>query len=306
MELAPVVLFVYNRLEHTIRTIEALSANNLAEKTDLIIYSDGWKNEIDIPKVLNIRSYLGKIKGFKNIEVICREKNLGLSNNIISGVTDVCNKYGKVIVLEDDLLTSKYFLTFMNQAIDKYIHNKKVCSIHAYVYPTTQILPETFFIKGADCWGWATWSSAWETFETNGSKLLTEIKSKKLDKEFNFSNSFDYIKMLENQVNGNNNSWAIRWYASCFLNDLYTLYPGKSLVSNIGFDDSGTHSGNTNVFNQISYNGKINIKDVLVRNDKLAYTAFVKYFRKNGFYESRFKKTLKILFPKRLINLFKQ
>ena len=296
MKLAPIILFTYNRLEHTKYTITALKNNFLASISDIYIFSDAPKNDTHKNDVIKVRNFLKQITGFNKVEIIERNINFGLSNNIIEGVTEICNKHGKVIVIEDDVITSPYFLLFMNEGINKYINHEKVCSIHGYVYPTQFILPNTFFLKGADCWGWATWTSAWSKFEINGKKLLNEIKGKSLEKEFNFNNSFDYVQMLTDQVEGKNNSWAIRWYASCFLKNLYTLYPGKSLISNNGFDDSGTHSGKSNVFNQEIYSEKIIIEDIPVENSLIAYNAFINYFRKQNFYNRIFKKTIKKYF----------
>lgn len=306
MIVAPVLLFTYNRLEHTKKTLSALLDNFLSNITDLYIYSDGPKNELDKCKIIELRKYLYNINGFKSVKIIERNENYGLSKNIISGVSEICKKHGKVIVLEDDLITSPYFLTYMNEAINKYIYNPNVSCIHGYVYPVNVELPNTFFIKGADCWGWATWSSAWNLFEKNGTKLLSEIKSKNLIREFNFNNSYDYIKMLEDQICGINDSWAIRWYASCFLKNLYTLYPGKSLISNSGFDNSGTHSGNTNIFNQENFSGKIMLEDIPIINSPIAYPAFVNYFKKNKFYNNKFKKIIKSYLPNQLINLLRK
>ncbi len=306
MVLAPIVLFVYNRLQHTIKTIEALKKNELASKSVLYIYSDGPKNLYDETSVIELRKYLYGISGFFKVSIIERSNNFGLSDNIIEGVTSICNKYGKVIVLEDDLVTSPFFLTYMNEGIDKYINHKNVCSIHGYVYPISDSLPETFFIKGADCWGWATWTKAWNNFEIDGKKLLAEIKYNNLTKEFNFNNSFDYVKMLEDQICGRNNSWAIRWYASCFLNNMYTLYPGKSLISNIGFDGSGTHSGRSLIFNQEYFSSGISIKDIPVKNNEIAYKAFVMYFTKNKFYSYRWKKVIKKILPINIIVLLRK
>jgi hypothetical protein len=306
MKVAPIILFTYNRLEHTKNIITALKNNVLASISNLYIFSDAPKNEINKYEVNEVRNFLKQITGFKKVEIIERDINFGLSNNIIDGVTEICNRYGRVIVLEDDLITSPYFLTYMNEAINIYNTNESVGTIHGYVYPTKETLPNTFFIKGADCWGWATWSSAWCKFEKNGVKLLNEIRAKSLEKEFNFNNNFDYVQMLEDQIEGKNNSWAIRWYASCFLNNLYTLYPGKSLVSNIGFDNSGTHSGESNAFNQEINSDKIFIDEIPVENSVIAYNAFSNYFRKQNFYNSKFKKTIKKIIPKQLLNIYRK
>jgi len=306
MNLSPVIIFAYNRLDHIQKTINSLLNNVLSNQSDVFIYSDEAKSQIEYNNVFEVRKYLQNVQGFKSIKIVERNENYGLSKNIIEGVTEIINRYGKVIVLEDDLITSPYFLTYMNEAINKYIDNPKVCSIHGYVYPVKDNLPDTFFIKGADCWGWATWTSAWNTFEKNGTKLLAEIKSQKLEKEFNFNNSFDYVKMLEDQIDGKNNSWAIRWYASCFLNNLYILYPGQSLVSNIGFDGTGIHSGKSTIFNQFNHLTKINILDIPVENNEIAYEAFVHYFKSNKFYTNKVKKIIKKILPINLLNIYKK
>ena len=240
MSLAPIVLFVYNRTDHTKQTVEALQKNELASESELFIYSDAAKNEEAKNKVQEVRDYIHTIDGFKKITIIEREKNWGLADSIIDGVTKIVNEYGKIIVLEDDLVTSPYFLKFMNDALTMYENELKVASIHGYIYPIEN-LPETFFIKGADCWGWATWQDRWDIFEPNGQKLLEELKSTKLENEADFNGSYEFTKMLKDQIDGKNNSWAIRWYMSAFLKDMLTLYPGQSYVQNIGFSEEATH-----------------------------------------------------------------
>ena len=223
MNLAPIVLFVYNRPWHTKQTVKALQNNDLANKSKLYIFSDAAKNDAEVENVEKVREYIKTIDGFKHITIVEREKNCGLANSIISGVTEIVNSYGKIIVLEDDLVTSKYFLSFMNGALEFYKDESKVISIHGYIYPIKSDLPETFFIKGADCWGWATWKRGWDIFEADGKKLLDELKDKNLEKKFDINGSYAYTRMLSGQVARRNNSWAIRWYASAFLKDKLTL-----------------------------------------------------------------------------------
>jgi len=248
--LAPIVLFVYNRPWHTQQTIEALQKNSLATDSELFIYSDAPKNDSAIPLVKAVREYIKSIKGFKNVSIIERRTNYGLASSIIDGVTRITNEFGKVIVLEDDLVTSPHFLNYMNDGLSLYENDENVASIHGYIYPIDK-LPETFFIKGADCWGWATWKRAWNIFEPDGKVLLEKLTSSGLQNEADFNGSYQYTKMLEDQIIGKNNSWAIRWYMSAFLEDMLTLYPGKSFVENIGNDGSGTHSEETKVFSAI-------------------------------------------------------
>ncbi len=162
MNLSPIALFVYNRLEETQKTIEYLTKNELAEKSKLFIFSDGFKDEKDKLKVNEVRNYLRTIRGFEEIKIIEKEKNYGLANSIIKGVTGVVNEYGKVIVLEDDLLTSPYFLKFMNDALYLYERENRVGAICGYVYSMKEQLPETFFLRFFNSWGWATWKKKME------------------------------------------------------------------------------------------------------------------------------------------------
>ena len=247
---APIVLFTYARPDHTRRTVESLQRNHLASSSDLIIFSDAAKTLDKIKLVDEVRSYIDKIDGFNSVVCHCRTSNYGLSKSIIDGVGHVLNNYGRVIVLEDDMVTSHHFLTYMNEALDKYADDSRVISIHGYTYPVTMQLPEAFFLQGADCWGWATWRRGWKLFEADGKQLLEELEQRNLIREFNFNNTYLYSNMLEEQIRGRNDSWAVRWYASAFLAGKLTLYPGRSLVHNIGNDNSGTHceeSTNLNV-----------------------------------------------------------
>lgn len=282
MFLAPIVLFVYNRLPHAKQTVEALQKNYLASESDLIIYSDGAKNEQAFSQVNEVREYLKTITGFKSVFIIERDKNWGLADNIIDGVTEIVNKYGTIIVLEDDMLTSQYFLKYMNEALEFYEYEQNVISIHGYNYPVKENLPDTFFLKGADCWGWATWKRGWNLFEQDGKKLYDEIVNKKLKNEFNFYNSYDYLDMLKRQCEGKNNSWAVRWYASAFLKNKLTLYPGKSLVNNIGLDGSGTHCANGSNLSAELKNNMIKIGNITIEENQIAKKAIRNFFQKNN------------------------
>jgi len=244
---APVALFTYNRPWHTQQTLDALKKNLLAENTNLFIFSDGPKNAGDTTKVNEVRSITRSISGFKGIEFVEKERNNGLSKSIVSGVSEIIDRFGRVIVLEDDMVTNPFFLTYMNQALETYAENPKVACIHAWVYPIDG-LPDYFFLKGADCWGWATWKRAWKFYESDGKKLLSELRKLNLEKDANFNNSYDFSRMLINQVYGVSDSWAIRWYISAFLNDMLCLYPGKPFLQNIGLDSSGTNCSTTSIF----------------------------------------------------------
>jgi hypothetical protein len=277
-KLAPIILFVYNRPECTKQTLEALQKNELASKSELFIYSDSAKNKNDLEKVVKVREYIKNIDGFKKIIIRKTKENIGLANSIINGVTKVINEYGKIIVLEDDLVTSRFFLRFMNEALVAYKDEPRVASIHGYIYPIKN-LPETFFIKGADCWGWATWNNKWSIFESDGKKLLDNVKKKNLEREINFNDSYNYTKMLKNQIMGKNDSWAIRWYVSAFLKNMVTLYPGQSYVQNIGFDNEATHAKTKTVLFKINLVNRFKFSKIAVNEDFVSRKKIENFFK---------------------------
>jgi len=176
-------------------------------------------------------------------------------------------------------------LQFMNDGLEFYKSDERVISIHGYVYPVKAELPETFFLKGADCWGWATWKRGWNFFNADGVQLLSQLRQQKLEREFDFDGCYDYTKMLDDQINGKNNSWAIRWHASAFLANKLTLYPGETLVKNIGFDNSGTHCGSSEEYEQDVAKHKVEVAKIIVEQNKLAREAIKIFFKpKRGFF----------------------
>lgn len=243
---APIALFTYNRPWHTAQTLEYLKRNTLAPETDLIVFSDGPKpgsgGEND-QRIAEVRKIIQNISGFRSVDVRLGDRNHGLAGSIIAGVSEVVGIYGKVIVLEDDMVTSPAFLSFLNWGIDTYSGCDEVVSVHAYVHPTEEPLPDTFFRYGAECWGWATWQRGWEHFNPDGQALLDALSAKGLEHEFDLWGAYPYTRMLRDQIEGRNDSWAIRWQASAFLDRKLTLYPGISYLKNIGLDGSGTHFG---------------------------------------------------------------
>jgi hypothetical protein len=276
---APIVLFVYNRPSHTRQTVMALQKNELARESDLFIFSDAPKKPSADADVQEVREYIKTVGGFKAVSIFEREENLGLANSIIDGVTRLCNEYGRVIVLEDDMVTSLHFLRYMNDALDLYEHEEKVISIHGYACPVVEKLPTTFFLRGADCWGWATWKRGWDMFEPDGGKLLESLKSKHLEREFNFGGNYNYVGMLESQIKGKNDSWAVRWYASAFLENKLTLNPGTSLVQNIGNDSSGTHCGTTEIFLVNLVDQRVSIGGIPIAESREARSAIAKFLK---------------------------
>jgi hypothetical protein len=271
MILAPIALFVYDRPWHTKRTIEALQKNILASDSDLIIFSDGPKGSPENQESVSaVREYISSISGFKSVRVFARGENYGLGKSIVEGVSTVVEEYGRIVVLEDDIVTSRFFLEYLNQGLNLYENDDAVISINSYIYPVGQTLPETYFLRGADCQGWATWKRGWELFEVEGQKLLNELETRNLTREFDFSGAYPFTQMLKDQIAGKTSSWAIRWYAAAFLKGKFTLYPRESLILNIGFYGSGTHCSNVDNFNATDQVedvrikiGKVDIKESL-------------------------------------------
>lgn len=298
MTLAPILLFVYNRPLHVRRSIESLLANELAKESELYIFSDAAKDEATQPNVNEVRQFIHSIKGFKEIHYVERTENWGLARNIIDGVTRLVNEYGRVIVLEDDLIVAPYFLQFMNDALETYKDEDDVCHIQACDFTKDPILPDTFLIKWTGSWGWATWKRAWKLFNPNGQELLDELIKRKLTYRFDFNGKYGYTRMLRNQIKGKNNSWAIRWNASLFLADKLSLNVGKSLIQNEGFDGSGTNCGSGNLYASDLWMKPLPVVKIqpIVENEA-ARQAFSNYYaRTNSFFAKairRIKRTLK-------------
>jgi hypothetical protein len=267
---------------HTEQTIESLKKNTLAAQSDLIIFSDGPKIEDHKASVKAVRDYIHSVRGFKNVLIFESEQNKGLAESIIQGVTQALTKHPSVIVVEDDLVCSPYFLSYMNQGLHLYQHDLDVISIHGYIYPVQAKLPDSFFLRGADCWGWATWQRGWQLFEKDGKKLLTALREARLTDDFDFGKNYPYTKMLQDQIGGKNNSWAVRWYASAYLGKKLTLYPGKSYVRNIGNDDSGTHSKSwsKNDFETTLQMNEVSLQKIEIFEDPVNRKIISEYFKK--------------------------
>ena len=299
MPLAPILLFVYNRPEHVKRTLAALEQNILAKESELFIYSDAARSPQDEASVAEVRKIIRTaLPFFKQVNIIERETNWGLARSIIDGVTTQINRYERVIVLEDDLIVAPYFLKFMNDALDTYQHEEKVGHIQACDFTQDASLPDTFLIKWTGSWGWATWKRAWKYFNPDGKALLEELQRRKLTYTFDFNGKYGYTRMLRRQTEVKNNSWARRWNASLFLNDILSLNVGKSLVQNEGFDGSGTNCGGGNLYASRLWMNPIQVHRISPATENLqARNAYVRYYaRTNSFWAKairRIKRTLK-------------
>lgn len=259
---APIVLFVYNRPEHTKKTIEALKLNEFASDSDLFIFSDGPKVGSD-DKVKKVKEYIKVVTGFKSLTIVEREKNFGLAANIIAGVTEIINKYGVVIVLEDDIITSSNFLKYMNMSLEKYENDERIYSISGF--NVKMAIPDyykndVFLSYRHSSWGWATWKNRWLEADWNIAEREDVFKNKEIRRFFDRGGD-DLFYILKAQINGKINSWAIRWYCSHFRKNRFTVFPVESFVENIGFDGSGIHCGNVKNApgRPVIYNSKIEV-----------------------------------------------
>ena len=250
---SPVAIFVYNRPEHTKKTILALSKNFLAKETDVIIFSDNYKSLDSKNSVLEVREHLKSsvIKTyFKSLRIVYSNKNRGLAKSIINGVTEIINEYKTIIVLEDDLVTSKDYLTFMNDALIFFEESDNVWSISGYTFLSN--IPKNYksniyLSYRASSWGWATWKAQWDSVDWDVKNYNEFINNKTSINTFNIGGR-DLTPMLENQMNNKIDSWAIRWCYSQFQQKKITIYPIESKVINIGLDGTGTHSGVTSKY----------------------------------------------------------
>jgi hypothetical protein len=278
--LAPIAIFLYKRPEHARRTLSYLQKNYLAEESRLFIFCDAAKTPADEASVKAVRHIAESVTGFKSVKIISRNQNLGLANSIISGVTQLVNEYGKVIVFEDDLLSSPYSLRFFNDALNYYANQEQVMHIGAYMFDLKdKALPETFFFRAAFSWGWATWARAWNNFEPDIDKLMAKFDAEKINR-FSVEGSMNFWRQMKDFKAGKNNSWAIRWYASVFLKNGLTLNPRNSLIHNIGHDGSGTHSNIENTYQvQIAQQPVTYFPDI-IKEDEAAYQ-IIKHFLKN-------------------------
>lgn len=245
MEYAPIVLFTYNRIESVKILLNALRNNFLAKQSILYIYADGAKDgasAAEIKKIEEVRHYLKSEQWCKEVHIIESEKNMGCGPSIIRGVTEVVNRHGKVIVLEDDLNLSPFFLDFINDALSVYEDKKTVSSVGGCnFFACGENFPSTFFIQYPDCYGWGTWSDRWAHFEPDAAKLHAQLKAKNLIKKFNGYGAFEMESLLKAQISNHVSAWDVQWTAVCTLNNWLSLYPNPSVTQHLFLGDA-THT----------------------------------------------------------------
>ena len=241
-----VAIFAFNRPQHLSNCLNSIAKNPNIESFSFVIFVDGPRNEKEKEKVERTIEVAKSYDNILKLEIVTNEKNLGLSRSLIGGINKILEETDKIIVIEDDLIVSKNFLDYMRKGLEKYELDQNVASIHGFTYDFLEETDASYFLRGADCWGWGTWKNRWDSVEWSSEKLAKELKEKKLESSFDLDGAYPYMKLLERQISGAVDSWAIRWHASMFIKNKLTLFPSRSLVENSGFDGSGTHTNQTN------------------------------------------------------------
>ena len=289
MELAPIVIFAYNRPDHLRRTLEALAKNELASESVLYIFCDGSKegaSEEMREKVEATRALAKAVMGFKELHVVERPRNIGLKENIVGAVTEVVNRYGSIITLEDDVVTSIGFLRFMNDALETYKDEEKVMHISAYMYPHKGRLPETFFFPvpypGG---GWATWARAWKYYDDDTESVYNQWKDRW--EEFDVLGG-DYLsKQLKANYYGTMKTWFVKWHAVLLSRKAVTLYPHQSLTNNIGFDDEATNCYATNRFDVLDLASHVDVMKNPVKVNRKASRIIYDFYQGHWYNKRR-------------------
>ena len=280
-KLAPIVLFVYNRPDHTLKTLNSLRNNKLADQSCLYIYCDGPKDDNtheELEGLAKTREIVKSEKWCKQVHVIENERNLGLANSVVFGVGEVLKNNESVIVLEDDLVLSLGFLEYMNKALAMYIDEENVGSVSGYFFPISKDLDDTFFLEIITTWGWGTWKRSWKDYEHNLENLKDIILNKNDLKRFNVDGSYNYYSQFLKNLNGSSDTWGIRWYMINFKLRRLTLYPNETLVANIGHDGSGENCNDEGLFNSSKLAKSILVQKKLVKEDLNSRNELINYF----------------------------
>jgi hypothetical protein len=239
---APVAVFLYKRPAHARELLTSLAASPLARETDLFLFCDAAKALADEESVQEVRAVARATAGFRSLTLVERTENWGLSRSVTGAVSDLCTRFGKVIAVEDDLVLAPSFLGFMNDSLGRYENEPRVMQVTGFQFPLRATPPDrNVFLPIISCWGWGTWARAWSAYDSStqgASQLLADPARRHA---FNLEGAYDYVALLHQQREGQVDSWGVRWYLNVFERDGLVLYPPRSLVSNEGFDGSGTH-----------------------------------------------------------------
>jgi hypothetical protein len=289
---SPIAMFVYDRLDVVEATIDKLKLNEEFSKTDLYVFSDGDKGS-NREKIIRVRSYINSIKGFKSLNIIESNNNLGLEQSIVKGIDHVLTIHESIIVIEDDIEVGKYFLKFMNDALVFYKNQSDIMHVSGYFDPVELVglQEDTFFYPTASCWGWGTWKDSWIEYETDAKYLYDELSRTEKLKDFDLGGCDLFRSQLLDNVYGIKKTWAIKWMASIYLQDGRCLHPKFSLTKNIGFGEDSTNTKKMNAAycKQVAYEQPLNVRSIEKRNLEEAISKMREFYLFNG-YRNRFSK----------------
>lgn len=242
MNLAPIALFVYNRPDHTLRALKSIAACPEARQSELTVFSDAAKKPEHEAGVAEVRRVLRSEQWCGQVNIVEEELNRGIMKAVISGMTMLCREHGRAIALEDDLIVSPHFLTYMNNALNRYADEPRVMAIGGFMFNAgLQIQEDALFLPFMSSWGWATWDRAWSCLDPTMSGYEKLKQSAQLRYRFNLNGTYDYFRVLERWQELD--AWDAMWYVSTFMLGGLSLYPKTSLVANNGFDGTGLHYG---------------------------------------------------------------
>lgn len=282
--LAPIVLFVYKRPVHTLNLLQSLQKCRLSDQSTLIVYADGPPDNAskeELEKIAAVRNYVKREQWCNEVRLIERSQNMGLADSIISGVTEIINQFGRIIVLEDDLFLGIGFLEYMNKTLELFEKDERVMHISGFMYPVRTKLPEMFFVNTTSCWGWATWQRAWKHYNPSAIDLVRNLNLSNRLSEYSFNGAAPFYNHLLANLNGKLKTWAIKWNTSVFLQHGLCLHPSPSLVRNTGNDNSGTN-GSEPVFNKQSITNFIDVKNIPLEESAMARKAIEKFYQRLG------------------------
>lgn len=316
MNLAPIIVFAYDRPDHLRRTLDALAKNDLASQSDLYIYCDGareWGGEIEkdtssknyiakrygmmycseekyaayLSRMADTRCVAHEQKGFLSVNVIEREHNIGLAENIVSAVTEIVNQYGRVIAFEDDIVTTRGCLTYLNEALELYKDDEQVMHVSAWMYPNKGQFPTTFFYDSPyPAGGWATWARAWKHYNSDTEDHVRYWQNNW--KEFDIMGENHLSRQLLGNLDGTLKTWYVKWYSSMHKMNGLCLYPGTAMSNNIGWDDSGeTSLANTryNIAHPAEYT---EVKRILIKRNRKAFN-YIRVWYSGHWYSKRYR-----------------
>ena len=293
---APIAVFVFNRAVHTNRMLVSLTANPEFARSPLFIFVDGARNAGEQAAVTEVRDLVDNF-AHPNKTIVAAANNQGLARSITQGVGKLCAEYGRVVVIEDDLVVAPNFLHYMNSSLKRYAHEPRVMQISGHMFPVNlQAETDAVFMPVTTSWGWATWQRAWVHMQVAPDLALEKLSSLRWRYRFDLGGSFPYARMLAERLAGRNHSWAIWWYFSMFINNGIALFPTRSLVNNEGFDGSGTHCGDKEIASMVLGGVCLtHFPDVGI--DQRAFRAYSKFLlRDRGFAKRNFDRLWRLFF----------